>query len=79
MFSSISYFKVKVIFGLFLFNFNTFAQPLDVLIQKILKKDENVNSSKIAIEKANNDLSSVTSLLTPKLDLSLPVGNEKGP
>ena len=61
----------------FLLSFNVFSQPLDVLIQKILKKDESINSSKIAVDKANNDLSSVTSLFTPKIDLSLPIGNEK--
>ena len=51
-------------------------QPIDILLNKILKKDESINSSKIFVEKANNDLSSVNSLFTPKLDLTFPTGRE---
>ena len=62
---------------LFFLNTNVYSQTLGELLEKILKKDESINSSKIAIDKANNDLSSVFSAFTPKIDLSLPVGNEK--
>ena len=66
------------IFLLFFFlNSHVFSQTLGELLEKILKKDESINSSKIAIDKANNDLSSVFSAFTPKIDLSIPVGNEK--
>ena len=53
-----------------------YSQPFDQLIKKILKKDESINSSKIAIEKANNELSSTRALYTPKIDLTLPLGKE---
>ena len=62
---------------LFFLNTNVYSQTLGDLLEKILKKDESINSSKIAIDKANNDLSSVFSAFTPKIDLSIPVGNEK--
>ncbi len=62
---------------LFFLNTNVYSQTLGELLEKILKKDESINSSKIAIDKANNDLSSVFSAFTPKIDLSIPVGNEK--
>ena len=52
------------------------SQPIDELIKKILKTDESINSSKIFVDKANNDLSSTTSLYTPKLDITIPVGRE---
>ena len=77
MLKSIYFFKIFIYLHIFLLSFSVFSQPLDILIQKILKKDESINSSKIAVDKANNDLSSVTSLFTPKIDLSIPVGNEK--
>ncbi len=62
---------------LFFLNTNVYSQTLGELLEKILKKDESINSSKIAIDKANNDLSSVFSTFTPKIDLSIPVGNER--
>ena len=77
MLKGIYFFKFFIYLLLFLLSFSVFSQPLDILIQKILKKDESINSSKIAVDKANNELSSVTSLFTPKIDLSLPIGNEK--
>ncbi len=66
-----------IFFLFFTLNTNVFSQPLEGLLKNILKKDESINSSNIAIDKANNDLSSVFSLFTPKIDLSLPVGNER--
>ena len=77
MLKGLYFLKFYIYLNLFLISFSVFSQPLDILIQKILKKDESINSSKIAVDKANNDLSSVTSLFTPKIDLSLPIGNEK--
>ena len=77
MFKSILSFRLKLTIFLFFFSSLVFGQTLDELILKILKKDDSINSSKIAIDKASNDLSSVTSLFTPKIDLSLPIGNEK--
>mgnify|MGYP001472323183 CR=1 FL=1 len=52
------------------------SQPLDELLRKILKVDENITSSKFLVKKANNDLSSTASLYTPKLNLTLPLGKE---
>ena len=77
MLKSIYFIKFFISLHIFFFSSSVISQPLDKLIQKILKKDESINSSKIAVDKANNDLSSVTSLFTPKIDLSLPIGNEK--
>ena len=62
---------------LFFLNTNVYSQTLGDLLEKILKKDESINASRIAIDKANNDLSSAISAFTPKIDLSLPVGNER--
>ncbi len=53
------------------------AQPFNELINKILIDDENINSSKFLVKKAKNDLSSTYSIYTPKLDFTLPLGNEK--
>ena len=51
---------------------------IHLYLEKIkVKKDESINASRIAIDKANNDLSSAISAFTPKIDLSLPVGNER--
>ena len=77
MLKGLYFLKFYIYLNLFLISFSVFSQPLDILIQKILKKDESINSSKIAVDKANNDLSSITSLFTPKINLSLPIGNEK--
>ncbi len=60
----------------FLLSIPIYSQPLDELLKKILKNDESINSSKFVVKKANNDLSSATSLYTPKLNLTLPVGKE---
>ena len=62
---------------LFFLNTNVYSQTLGDLLEKILKKDESINASRIAIDKANNDLSSAISAFTPKIDLSLPLGNER--
>ena len=72
-------FNLGQIFFLLLFflNTNVYSQTLGDLLEKILKKDESINASRIAIDKANNDLSSAISAFTPKIDLSLPVGNER--
>ena len=50
---------LRIIPLLFFFNTNVYSQTFGELLEKILKKDESINSSKIAIDKANNDLSSV--------------------
>ena len=52
----------------FLLNSHVFSQTLEELLKNILKKDESISSSRVAIDKANNDLSSITSLFTPKID-----------
>ena len=77
MFKIVSNLSQSIFLLLFFLNTNVYSQSLGELLEKILKKDESINSSKIAIDKANNDLSSVFSLFTPKIDLSIPVGNEK--
>jgi len=77
MFKIVANLKHSVFLLLFIFNTNVSSQPLDELLKNIFKKDESINSSSIAIDKAHNDLSSVFSIFTPKIDLSLPVGNEK--
>ena len=77
MFKIVSNLSQSIFLLLFFFNTNVYSQTLGELLEKILKKDESINSSKIAIDKANNDLSSVFSTFTPKIDLSIPVGNEK--
>ena len=77
MFKIVSNLSQGIILLLFFLNTNVYSQTLEELLEKILKKDESINSSKIAIDKANNDLSSVFSAFTPKIDLSMPVGNEK--
>ena len=77
MFKIVSNLSQSIFLLLFFFNTNIQSQTLGELLEKILKKDESINSSKIAIDKANNDLSSVFSAFTPKIDLSIPVGNEK--
>ena len=77
MFKIVSNLSQSIFLLLFFLNTNVYSQSLGELLEKILKKDESINSSKIAIDKANNDLSSVFSVFTPKIDLSLPVGNEK--
>ena len=68
--------KILTIFLFLFLSYGAHSQPFDYLISKILKKDESINSSKIALEKANNDLSSTKSLYLPKIDLSMPVGKE---
>ena len=55
---------------LFFLNTNVYSQTLGDLLEKILKKDESINASRIAINKANNDLSVAISAFTPKIDLS---------
>ena len=77
MFKIVSNLSQSIFLLLFFLNTNVYSQTLGELLEKILKKDESINSSKIAIDKANNDLSSVFSAFTPKIDLSIPVGNEK--
>ena len=77
MFKIVSNLSRSIFLLLFFLNTNVYSQTLGELLEKILKKDESINSSKIAIDKANNDLSSVFSAFTPKIDLSIPVGNEK--
>ena len=77
MFKIVSNLSQCIFLLLFFLNTNLYSQTLGELLEKILKKDESINSSKIAIDKANNDLSSVFSVFTPKVDLSIPVGNEK--
>ena len=77
MFKIVSNLSQGIFLLLFFLNTNVYSQTLGELLEKILKKDESINSSKIAIDKANNDLSSVFSAFTPKIDLSIPVGNEK--
>ena len=77
MFKIVSNLSQSIFLLLFFLNTNVYSQTLGGLLEKILKKDESINSSKIAIDKANNDLSSVFSVFTPKIDLSIPVGNEK--
>ena len=77
MFKIVSSLSQGIFLLLFFVNTNVYGQTLGELLEKILKKDESISSSRIAIDKANNDLSSVISLFTPKIDLSLPVGNEK--
>ena len=77
MFKIVSSLSRSIFLLLFFLNTNVYSQTLGELLEKILKKDESINSSKIAIDKANNDLSSVFSAFTPKIDLSIPVGNEK--
>ena len=77
MFKIVSNLSQSIFLLLFFLNTNLYSQTLGELLGKILKKDESINSSKIAIDKANNDLSSVFSAFTPKIDLSIPVGNEK--
>ena len=77
MFKIVSNLSQSIFLLLFFLNTNVYSQTLGDLLEKILKKDESINSSKIAIDKANNDLSSVFSAFTPKIDLSIPVGNEK--
>ena len=52
MLKSIYFFKIFIYLHIFLLSFSVFSQPLDILIQKILKKDESINSSKIAVDKA---------------------------
>ena len=77
MFKIVSNLSQCIFLLLFFLNTNLYSQTLGELLEKILKKDESINSSKIAIDKANNDLSSVFSVFTPKIDLSIPIGNEK--
>ncbi len=77
MFKIVSSLSQSIFLLLFFFNTNVYSQTFGQLLEKILKKDESINSSKIAIDKANNDLSSVLSAFTPKVDLSIPIGNEK--
>ena len=77
MFKIVSNLSQSIFLLLFFLNTNVYSQTLGELLEKILKKDESINSSKIAIDKANNDLSSVFSAFTPKIDLSMPIGNEK--
>ena len=77
MFKIVSNLSQGIFLLLFFLNTNIYGQTLEELLEKILKKDESINSSKIAIDKANNDLSSVFSTFTPKIDLSIHVGNEK--
>ena len=61
---------------LLLLVYNANSQPLGSLLEKILVSDESINSSKTFVKKASNDLSSITSLYTPKIDLTIPVGKE---
>ena len=61
---------------IFLFTKVSHAQPFLTLLNKILKQDETINSSKFLVKKAKNDLSSTTSLYTPKIDLTVPFGRE---
>ncbi len=72
-------FSIKVFYILLILTLassNLYAKPFSTLLEKILKQDESINSSKILIEKAKNDLSSTNSLYTPKLDFTLPFGRE---
>ena len=57
-------------------SYNAYSQYFDLLLKKILINDESINSSKFYVKKSTNDLSSVTSVFTPKIDLSVPVGKE---
>ena len=66
-----------VIFLCILSSKNSFSQPFNELIKKILVEDETINSSKYLVKKAKNDLSSINSIYTPKIDFTLPIGNEK--
>ena len=59
-----------------IYNKNSLSQPFSSLINKILLQDESINSSKTLIKKNRNDLSSIKSLYTPKLNFSVPVGRE---
>lgn len=77
MFKIVSNLSHSIFLFLFFLNTNVYSQTLGNLLEKILKKDESINASRIAIDKANNDLSATISAFTPKIDLSLPVGNEK--
>ena len=77
MFKIVSNLSQSFFLLLFFLNTNVYSQTLEDLLEKILKKDESINASRIAIDKANNDLSSAISAFTPKINLSLPVGNER--
>ncbi len=57
-------------------SYNAYSQSFDLLLKKILINDESINSSKFYVKKSTNDLSSITSIFTPTLDLSVPVGKE---
>ena len=65
-----------LICAMLIYNKNSLSQPFSSLINKILLQDESINSSKTLIEKNRNDLSSIKSLYTPKLNFSVPVGRE---
>ena len=54
-----------------------YAQPFNDLLKKLLVKDENINSSRFVLKKANNELSAAFSSYTPKLDITVPLGREK--
>ena len=66
-----------MLFFMLIFSANyIYAQPFLPLIEKIITQDESINSSKFLVKKARNDLSSTTSLYTPKIDLTMPFGRE---
>ena len=58
-----------LICAMLIYNKNSLSQPFSSLINKILLQDESINSSKTLIKKNRNDLSSIKSLYTPKLNL----------
>ena len=69
-------FKIKTIsvFILMILTFEhkvLYAQPFNDLLKKLLVKDENINSSRFVLKKANNDLSAAFSSYTPKLDITV--------
>ena len=67
---------ILINFVLLFLSYNACSQSFDLLIKKILINDESINSSKFYVKKSTNDLSSITSIFTPTLDLSVPVGKE---
>jgi len=70
--------RISILFlTLFLNTNNGFAKPFNELLKKILIDDENINSSKFMVKKAQNDLSSIYSTYTPKIDFTVPFGSEK--
>ncbi len=52
------------------------SQPFIDLLPNLLANDESINSSRVLIDKANNDLSSAISGYTPKLSITVPYGYE---